>query len=154
MTLSEFKNNLREVNTLLFIQPNGTTVPLHFHITEAGKVTKDFVDCGGTVRSEKKITFQLWVAMDFEHRLSPSKLLSVIDIYEKRFGADDLEVEMEYQNETVGRYGISFANGNFQLVPQKTDCLAQDKCGIPAEKIKVSLTELQSACCAPGGGCC
>jgi hypothetical protein len=26
-------------------------VPTHYHITEVGKVQKDFIDCGGTVRS-------------------------------------------------------------------------------------------------------
>ena len=31
--------------------PEGEFVPTHFHITEVGRVRKDFIDCGGTVRS-------------------------------------------------------------------------------------------------------
>jgi hypothetical protein len=42
------------------------------------------------------------------------------------------------------------------LVATQTNCLAQDKCGIPAEKLKVNLTELttKATTCTPGGGCC
>jgi hypothetical protein len=39
-------------------------VPEHFHVTEVGVVTKDFIDCGGTVRHEKVANFQLWDAND------------------------------------------------------------------------------------------
>ncbi|MEI7863404.1 MAG: DUF6428 family protein, partial [Planctomycetota bacterium] len=31
--------------------PDKSFVPAHFHITEVGRVQKDFIDCGGTVRS-------------------------------------------------------------------------------------------------------
>lgn len=29
--------------------PDKSFVPAHYHITEVGKVQKDFIDCGGTV---------------------------------------------------------------------------------------------------------
>jgi hypothetical protein len=34
--------------------------------------------------------------------------------------------------------------------------LASDKCGIPADKLKVDLKDLEAktTCCSPGGGCC
>ncbi|CAN5562609.1 hypothetical protein BH10BAC1_BH10BAC1_20660 [soil metagenome] len=75
MKLSDFKKDLIVLDTLTFIQPNGKIVPLHFHITEVGLTTKHFIDCGGTVREEKVVNFQLWEASDFEHRLTASKLL-------------------------------------------------------------------------------
>lgn len=157
MKLSTFKNYLNTVNEINFIEPNGTVVPKHFHITEAGMVTKHFIDCGGTVRQEKTVSFQLWVASDVAHRLEPQKLLKIIDIYEKQFGAEDLELEMEYQSDTVGKYGLDFSNGNFVLTSKQTDCLAKDNCGVPVEKQKLQLAELeisQASCCTPGGGCC
>ena len=157
MKLSTFKNYLNTVNEINFVEPNGTAVPKHFHITEAGLVTKHFIDCGGTVRQEKTVSFQLWVASDVAHRLEPQKLLKIIAIYEKQFGAEDLELEMEYQSDTVGKYGLDFSNGNFVLTSKQTDCLAKDNCGVPMEKQKLQLAELetsQASCCTPGSGCC
>ena len=78
MKISQFKNHLDNVPELNFLQPNGDYVPKHFHITEAGMTTKHFVDCGGTVRTEKTISFQLWVAEDYEHRLEPQKLKKIM----------------------------------------------------------------------------
>ena len=95
MKLSEFKNKLTELNTLTFIQPNGMIVPLHFHITETGLTTKKFIDCGGTLREEKVVNFQLWEANDFDHRLSAEKLISIIELSEKTLNLSDLEIEVE-----------------------------------------------------------
>ena len=69
MKLSEVKNQLSTLETVTFQLPNGTFVPEHFHVTEVGLVTKNFIDCGGTVRNETVVNFQLWDANDFEHRL-------------------------------------------------------------------------------------
>src|SRR4051812_15393391 len=107
MKLSEFKRHLSEASVLNLIQPNGNEVPQHFHITEAGLSTKHFIDCGGTIRAEKTITLQVWVANDEQHRLAPDKLLEILAKAEKLFGNEDLEVEIEYQADTVGKYGIT-----------------------------------------------
>jgi hypothetical protein len=120
-------------------------------------ITKNFIDCGGTVRNEKVANFQLWNANDTNHRLKPQKLLGIIALSEKVLGIEDLEVEVEYQSDTIGKYGLTFQNGNFVLTTKRTDCLAKENCGVPAEKQKVKLGELETAnqsCCAPGGGCC
>lgn len=156
MKLSEFKNHLNEVNTVNFVQPNGTMVPSHFHITEAGLVSKHFIDCGGTIRTEKAANFQVWTANDTEHRLEPSKLLKIISISEPLFDKEDLEIEVEYQTDTVGKYGLSFQGGNFVLTAKHTDCLAKDNCGVPQDKQKLQLADLETgkSCCTPGGGCC
>lgn len=157
MKLSDLKKELSVLDTLTFVQPNGKIVPLHFHITEAGLTTKHFIDCGGTVREEKVINFQLWEANDFDHRLSSEQLSGIIKLSEKVLNLGDFEVEVEYQTETIGRYGLSFDGRNFILIAKKTDCLAKENCGVPAEKQKVKLWDLQkaeSSCCTPNSGCC
>jgi len=156
MKLAAFKEKLSSIENLNFILPNGTFVSNHFHVTEVGEISKHFIDCGGTERIEKVINFQLWEANDFDHRLAPSKLQKIIALSEKMLGIGNLEIEVEYQTETISKYGIEFENGNFLLVSKHTNCLAQDKCEIPTEKLKVNLVDLSSgqATCTPGGGCC
>jgi len=157
MKLSDFKKQLSSTNELVFELPNGTKVPTHFHVTEVGQVTKHFIDCGGTIRNEKAVNFQLWEANDFDHRLAPQKLMSIIELSEKKLGLEDAEIEVEYQSDTIGKYGIDFNGKNFILTSKQTNCLASDSCGIPAEKLKVNLSQLQTSsqsCCAPGSGCC
>ncbi|MGL5112608.1 MAG: DUF6428 family protein, partial [Flavobacterium sp.] len=83
MKLSQVKSILKTVETVHFNLPDGTSVPEHFHVTEVGLVTKNFIDCGGTVRKETVVNFQLWDANDFEHRLKPQKLLNIIELSEK-----------------------------------------------------------------------
>ena len=76
MKLSEIKKHLNQLETIEFKLPNGDLVPRHFHVTEVGKVSKTFIDCGGTLRQESLINFQLWEADDYDHRLHPEKLLA------------------------------------------------------------------------------
>jgi len=52
MKLSQVKNILKTVDAVNFILADGTAVPEHFHVTEVGLITKNFIDCGGTVRQE------------------------------------------------------------------------------------------------------
>jgi hypothetical protein len=155
MKLSEIKAQLNTLNAVNVLLPNGTLVPQHFHVTEVGVITKDFIDCGGTVRHEKVASFQLWEAGDFDHRLAPQKLKDIIQLSEKVLGMEDSEIEVEYQSETIGKYALDFDGINFILVSKQTACLAQDACGIP-DKQKVSLSEIggNQNTCTPGGGCC
>merc|ERR1711976_1067512 len=112
--------------------PNGELVPSHFHVTEVGKITKHFIDCGGTVRNEEVVNFQLWDANDYDHRLHPEKLLHIIELSEKSLGINDAEVEVEFQGaNTIETYTLDFDGTNFLLVNKFTDCLAKDNCGIP-----------------------
>jgi Family of unknown function (DUF6428) len=149
MKLSEVKSILKTAETLDFQLENGTIVPENFHVTEVGIITKSFIDCGGTVRNEKVANFQLWNANDFDHRLKPSKLKSIIGLSERILGMEDLEVEVEYQSETIGKYELGFNGKNFILISKKTACLAMDSCGVPSSKI-----EEAKLACKPGGGCC
>ena len=157
MKLSEIKKLLTTVETVNFQLPNGSFVPEHFHVTEVGLITKNFIDCGGTVRKETVVNFQLWDANDFEHRLKPQKLIHIIELSEKILGIEDYEIEVEYQDTTIGKYDLDFNGKDFELLNKKTACLAQDQCGIPSEKPKFKLTQLNADTansCTPGGGCC
>jgi len=157
MKTSELKKQLSNVKELNFLLPNGSTIPKHFHITEMGLTTKHFIDCGNTIHVDKTANLQIWVANDTDHRLSPEGLLKIISVSESLLGNEDIEMEIEFQTETVGKYGLEFSAGNFILTAKQTDCLAKENCGVPKEKIKTNLSELataQSSCCTPGGGCC
>ena len=157
MKLSEIKSELKKLTQIAFQLPDGKLVPSHFHVTEVGIITKHFIDCGGTVRNEKVVNFQLWEANDVDHRLAPQKLKDIISLSEKVLEVEDAEIEVEYQGDTIGKYGVEFNGKYFELTSTTTNCLAQDKCGIPADKLKVNLNDLKNksqSCCAPGGGCC
>jgi len=156
MKLSEIKAHLAQAESVNFQLENGTPVPEHFHVTEVGVVTKDFIDCGGTVRHEKVANFQLWDANDFEHRLKAGKLLNIISLSEKVLAMEDLEIEVEYQAQTIGKYDLGYDGKNFLLIAKTTACLAPDQCGVPEVKQKVQLQNLAASgsACTPGGGCC
>lgn len=157
MTLEEIKKILPTVNNVEFQLENGEFVPKHFHVTEIGMVTKNFIDCGGTIRTEEKVNFQLWNADDYEHRLKPGKLLHIITLSEEKLGIRDFEIEVEYQDSTIGKYDLEFNGKYFILKNKLTACLAQDACGIPPQKQKLSLSELskdQKISCSPNSGCC
>ena len=150
MKLSDVKNILKNLTSITFTLPDGSIVPVHFHITEVGQVTKHFIDCGGTVRQEKKVSFQLWEANDTDHRLAAEKLLRIIELSEEKLGIEDAEAG------TIGKYALAFDGKAFLLENLHTACLASDQCGIPAEKTKLKLRDLgnKDACCTPGNACC
>lgn len=148
MKLSEFKTLLPNLDKLSFRLEDGTPVPEHFHITEIGSIHKEFIDCGGTIRQEKKINFQLWNADDLDHRLKPQKLENIIQLSERKLGIKDGEIEVEFQAKTIGKYGLEFENDQFILTHLFTDCLAKENCGIPQEKEEIVVG------CTPGSGCC
>ncbi|MEP5431828.1 MAG: DUF6428 family protein, partial [Flavobacteriaceae bacterium] len=62
---------------------------------------------------------------------------------------------VEYQGQTIEKFGLDFDGTNFILASKQTDCLAKDNCGIPAEKPKLNLSEINNEpCCSPDGNCC
>lgn len=155
MKLSQVKSELTGLQNLNFKLPNGEIVPSHFHVTEIGKISKHFIDCGGVERTEEIINFQLWTSNDYNHRLYPQKLSNIIELSERRLNLSDLEIEVEYQSDTIGKFGLDFDGQNFLLINKQTDCLAKDKCGIPVKKKKISLSALQNNNCnSVHGNCC
>lgn len=156
MKLSDVKEILPTINELEFRLENGKKIPSHFHITEVGSTQKHFIDCGGTIRKDKKVSFQFWEAADYDHRLAPSKLLKIIQLSEEKLAISNEEIEVEYQGDTIGKYGLEFDGQNFILTSTSTACLASDQCGTKQSISLKSLTSSpkENACCAPGGTCC
>jgi hypothetical protein len=149
MKILEVKNALATVEAVNFKLQDGSTLPPHFHVTEVGLVTKHFIDCGGTERKETVANFQLWEAGDYDHRLAPQKFLHILDLCKKILGEDDYEIEVEYQQSTIGKFGLTFDGEDFILTNKQTACLAQDACGIPNKP-----RETEGSCCLPASGCC
>jgi len=136
--------NVNEVQNLLaahpgekmhFMLPDKSFVPAHFHITEVGRVQKDFIDCGGTVRSATTCLVQVWVAHDVDHRLETTKLAKIIEIAQPLLGSDQLPVEIEYEGDAISQYPLGGAESTpagllFYLGSKHTACLAPEKCGV------------------------
>ena len=149
MNLQELKDSLQQRDEITFVLPSGEYVPPHFHVTEVGKSSKLYVDCGGTVRAEEVITFQLWSANDYDHRIQPQKILQII-IAEDALGLENLEVEIEYQrdNRTL-----------WSLVDKDRFLLTRLK---PTVSPKINVASLNkwrarfesSSDCCPDSGCC
>src|SRR5210317_286514 len=154
MTLAEFQHALTTLDELTFVLPNGIKVPAHFHITEVGQVDRLFLDCGGKLRRESVVNFQLYTADDFDHRLAITKLSGIVSQSVEQLGLNpNLEIRVEHQGATIEVYGLALESGQLQLTSLQTDCLAKDKCGIEpaAEKPKI---RIGATACTPGSGCC
>ena len=115
--------------------PDKSFIPTHYHITEVGRLQKDFIDCGGTVRSLTSCLLQIWVANDTEHRLETTKLATIMQIAKPLLKSDDLPVEVEYEEDVVSQYPVASAEITpagvlFYLGTKHTACLAPEKCGV------------------------
>ncbi len=155
--------HIRELYPLLAAQPDaalhlhlpdGANVPAHYHVTEVGRVTRDFIDCGGTRRSTAACVLQAWVAQDVEHRLAAGKLARIIDLAAPLLGEDELPVEIEYEGALISQFPLAAvehqADGlHLFLTTKHTDCLAKESCGL----VGVNEAAADASCCA-GGGCC
>ena len=115
------------------VWPDGDPIEPHFHVTEVGRVQKDFVDCGGTVRRLVTCLLQTWVGDDTDHRITGAKLLKAFAHAAPVLGTDDLPVELEYEACNVVQLVILSAKQEndrlvLQLGSKHTDCLAKELC--------------------------
>ncbi|WP_020468748.1 DUF6428 family protein [Zavarzinella formosa] len=136
--------NLRQLDRILtanpksaihLMLPDGDFVPAHFHVTEVGRVHKQFVDCGGTKRESLSCLLQVWTADDVHHRLDTTKLGDILRHTESLFRDEDPPVEVEYESGVISQYPV----GGVEMTPagllltlgtKHTECLAPDKCGV------------------------
>ena len=129
------------------IWPDGEPIEAHFHVTEVGRVQKDFIDCGGTVRRTVTCLLQTWVGDDIDHRITGEKLLKAFDYAAPVLNGEDLPVELEYEACNVVQLRVVAVVAEaerlvIRLASKHTDCLAKELC-LP-----------QATICAPGSGCC
>lgn len=162
MKLSKLKTLLPNLNTIDFELPNGEMVASHYHLSELGNFTKTFMDCGGKIRIEHTVNFQLWTADDTHHRFTAEKLQGIIRLAEDKISLRDGDIEIEYQGaNTIEKYRLAFTGSHFKLMPTTTACLADNQSCVTPEhtetKPKVNLGDLvakKQNTCTPGGGCC
>ncbi len=151
MNIASFLNDLDRSPdaTMHLMLPTGEFVPAHFHVTEVGRVQKDFMDCGGTIRSSTTCVLQVWVADDSDHRLITSNLAKIIRLAAKILKTTDLPVEVEYEHGLISQFPLAAVEVTpagllLHLGSKHTDCLAQSQCGVPTS---------DAACCTTAGCC-
>lgn len=118
---------------LTVIWTDGEPIEAHFHVTEVGRVQRDFVDCGGTVRRTVTCLLQTWVGPDTDHRITAGKLLKAFAHAGPVLGDEDPPVEVEYETCNVVQLTLAEIRrepGRFvlQLGSKHTDCLAKELC--------------------------
>jgi hypothetical protein len=118
---------------LTVIWPDGDPIEPHFHVTEVGRVQRDFVDCGGTIRRVVTCLLQTWVGDDTEHRITGEKLLKAFHYAAPVLGGEDLPVELEYEACNVVQLVVAGVKAEpdrlvLQLGSKHTDCLAKELC--------------------------
>jgi hypothetical protein len=131
------------------VLPDGSFVPSHFHVTEVGRVQKDFIDCGGTLRHSVACVLQVWIANDVDHRLEASKLAGILRKGITLFESTDVPLEVEYDSGVISQYPVLKIEATpegviVHLETKHTNCLAQDRCGVRLDVV--------SAC--SDSGCC
>ncbi len=151
MTLAELKALFRNEGSKAFqLQlPDGSPVPVSFHITEVGRVQKTFIDCGGTLRQSVACQLQVWVGEDVDHRIETTKAAAILNKARAFLPDDSVPVEVEYEDRVISQYTIAGHESRdgvvvLSLQHKHTACLAPELCGLPGK--------LNTACCAPG--CC
>lgn len=131
--------------------PDGDAVPECFHVTEVGRVRKDFIDCGGTVRAQETCLLQVWLGGDDDHRLATGKLAGILRKAAPLLPNDDIPLEIEYETSVISQYQVAEATVNgsavvLHMAHKHTDCLAKEVCGIPERPA--------ASGCGCGPGCC
>jgi len=152
MTVAALKSALMTAPglPLAVLWPDGDPIEAHFHVTEIGRVQKDFVDCGGTVRRTVTCLLQTWVGEDADHRITAEKMLKAFTHAAPVLGTEDLPVEFEYEACNVIQFTVAAITREaerfvIQLAGKHTDCLAKELCGAKTE------ADQGVACCATGG---
>ncbi len=133
-----------------FVLPDGGRVPTHAHITEVGRIDREFLDCGGVLRRTSFCCLQAWVADDTDHRLSAGKLVTIIGRALEPLGLAALPVEVEYEDGLISQFPVvSVSAGDavvLHLGTKHTDCLAKEIC--------LPVPGAAEGCCKPDSGCC
>lgn len=137
MNVTELLTSLESHPTseIQIVLPDQSTVPAHFHVTEVGRVQKDFIDCGGKVRSSALCVLQVWAANDFDHRLEAAKLAQILRKAEPLLRSNELSVEIEYERGIISQFPleriqVTGKGFQFHLGSKHTACLAAELCVI------------------------
>jgi hypothetical protein len=151
MNTAKFTNLLASSGdkSVHFVLPDGGRIPDHAHVTEVGRIDREFLDCGGELRKTSLCCLQVWVADDTDHRLPARKLAAIIGRAIEPLRLADLPVEIEYEDGFISQFPVVAVEVNTVVVvrlgTKHTDCLAKEVC-LPSAA--------PSNICSPGSGCC
>jgi len=161
MKLSELKSLLSGNSERIFrvSLPDGSAVPVSFHVTEVGRVKKTFLDCGGTLREVVTCQLQIWVGEDYDHRIETGKMVSILELAKPYLPDESIPVEVEYEHEVISQYKIQEAKVTedaviLMLAHKHTECLAPELCVMPAIPKKGDYATGNSCSSSSGTGCC
>ncbi|MDX1951056.1 MAG: DUF6428 family protein [Verrucomicrobiota bacterium] len=123
-----------------FLLPTGEMIPVHAHVTEAARIDKHFVDCGGTVREDSLCRLQTWVADDLDHRLLAGKLHRILNKAASILKSDELEVDIEHEVGFISQFPLESVDASagevtLRLTTRHTACLAMELCCPPASPL-------------------
>ncbi len=159
MTLSELKSLLatHSVRHFRILLPDGSPVPLSFHVTEVGRVHKTFLDCGGTLRESLACQLQIWVGEDYAHRIETGKMAAILEKARTWLPDESIPVEIEYEDRVISQYTVDGHEITedaviLVLAHKHTECLAPELCGLPALD-RLPAIGGKSPCCGPSGCC-
>ena len=151
MKLHQFKALLEDNRDKQFrLQlPDERAIPVSFHITEVGLVTKSFIDCGGKIHNVQTCQLQVWLGSDSDHRIEAGKMADILKVAQKIVPDDNLDLEIEYEDQMISQYPVAdtFINDEavtLLLTTKHTDCLAKELCLTPAN---------EASCCGTTGCC-
>ncbi len=160
MKLSQFTELLQAhpAKPFRLVLPGQNTVPVSFHITEVGHVTKRFIDCGGRLHTVQTCQLQAWLGDDTDHRLLAGKMAGVLTLAEAKGvlpTGEDLDVEIEYEDSVLSQYPIASHTVTEEavvltLAAKHTDCLAKESC-LPS--LPMALGTDAGCGCGPSGCC-
>lgn len=142
--------------SLHIVLPDGDVVPPHFHVTEIGRVQKDFIDCGGTARSTTHCQWQLLVANDVDHRITAGKLAKIFELSAPVLQGDDLPIVIEHEDCRTIAFPLESFEATDEQISLKLSlphpaCLAAESCGLSPEEAGVAG---EGCGCAPASNCC
>jgi hypothetical protein len=159
MTLSELKSLLavhpdRHFRLSL---PDGSPVPVSFHITEVGRVNKTFLDCGGKLRETTTCQLQVWVGEDYDHRIETRKMAGILEKGKSLLPDESVPVEIEYEDRVLSQHTIAGHDLTddavvLRLARKHTECLAPELCGLQMPDLRLP-TIGGTHCCGPSGCC-
>jgi len=160
--------NLNQLKSLLALHPDrcfriqlpdGSNVPLSFHITEVGRIHKTFLDCGGKLRESISCQLQIWVGPDYEHRIETGKMAAILEKAKAYLPDESIPVEIEYEDRVISQYTVKNHSLGadavvLHLAHKHTECLAPELCGLPPLPGHGKSRPLSpSSCCGPKGCC-
>lgn len=164
MKTIELFNLLQEnqEKSLLFEYAPNALVSANYHITEVKHIKIDAVDCGAGTDAWNETIIQLWESpseIGKTEYMTAYKAISILNkVGEMKSYDINAEVKFEYSNATfhtaqlfVNDFIIKNNLLTLKLAIEKTNCKANDTCGIT---VKESVKENVEACCSSESLCC